>query len=430
MLNSTVYHRLIIVWALLVFGNSVSAQDKQDPPEVLMRQTDAKQVLKNWFSKGNDTTANKKHSNFSTLPSAGFNPSVGFAVGVTSTAGVSFGNPKTTTLSVLNANIYVSTKKLVQFEIKNNVFTNNDTYNIQGGLQVGRTVALDYGVGTGHRVIGEGSFSLDGLSLSNNQDIFPIQNDYIKFSERIYREIFEHFYIGAGFTLNSYKDIDDERKKGPNVNTHNFRYSMINNFPSASYNANGLLFNVEYNSRDQINRPYRGLYIDVVLRTNERWMHSNASAYQLKTELRKYWSLSTVNPEHVLAFWFWGNYLLSGRLPYLELPGTGSDQANRMGRGYTIGRFKGNSFMFSEMEYRFPITKNKLISGVAFANAQSASSQRNNINDINLMEFVEPGGGVGLRLLFNKYTRSNLCIDYAVGSYGSKGLFIGLNEVF
>ena len=43
---------------------------------------------------------------------------------------------------------------------------------------------------------------------------------------------------------------------------------------------------------------------------------------------------------------------------------------------------------------------------------------------------MEPGAGVGLRILFNKYTRSNLCVDYGVGNYGSSGLFLGLNEVF
>jgi hypothetical protein len=155
-------------------------------------------------------------------------------------------------------------------------------------------------------------------------------------------------------------------------------------------------------------------------------MGSTHATLQLKTELRKYWSLSKINPEHVLAFWYWGCYLLNGSLPYLELPGTGSDAAGRIGRAYTIGRFKGLSFIYSEAEYRFPITANKLFSGVAFTNIESASNHRT----AKLMQYVEPGAGVGLRILFNKYTRSNLCIDYGMGNYGSKGLFLGLNEVF
>lgn len=410
----------------------IFAQERQDPPEVLEKQTDAKQVLGNWFGKkkpGTDATA-KKHSTISTLPSAGFNPSVGMSVGVTSTAGLVFGDPKITTMSVLNTNAYISTKGLLQFEFKNNIFSNDDLYNIQGNVQVGKTVANDYGIGTGSRARGEQGFAFDGLLLSSNADVVPINYSYIKISERVYRRIANHLLFGAGVIFNIYNDIDNERKIGPNMNAHNVRYSINHGFPSSEYTNNGLLLNIEYNSRDHINRPYEGIFADVILRTNETWMGSNKRATQLRTEFRKYWGLSTVNREHVLAFWFWGSFLLNGDLPYLELPGTGSDQTNRLGRGYTIGRYKGQSFAYTEAEYRFPISSNKLFSGVVFANAQTASAQRNTINDINLGEFVEPGGGFGLRILFNKYTRSNLCIDYGIGAYGAKGIFIGLNEVF
>ena len=423
-----VWRYALIAYMVLFSTGVLFAQDKQDAPEVLRRQTDGKEVISSFFrKKGAVVDSSKKtHSNFSTLPSAGFNPSVGLAVGFTSTGGKTFGNPKTTTFSVLNANGYISTKGLICAEAKNNIFTNDDIYNIQGGIQVGKTVALDYGVGTGLKARGEGSFSLNDFPLENNPDVFPIKYTYLKASERIYRKIFDHVYVGAGVIFNIYSNIDGERKMGPNTRTHNFRYNTLNNFPTMGYSANGLLLNIEYNSRDHINRPHEGIYADVVLRSNETWMGSLRRTYQLKTELRKYWSLSKTNPDHILAFWYWGCYLLNGTLPYLELPGTGSDAANRMGRGYTIGRFKGTSFIYSEAEYRFPITKNKLFSGVVFANIESASNNRN----INLTEFIEPGTGVGLRILFNKYSRSNLCIDYSMGNYRSKGLFLGLNEVF
>lgn len=414
---------------MLLSAQVLLAQEKQDSPEVLKEQTDAKQVIGSFFTKGHQTDSTqqvKKHSNFSTLPSAGYNPSIGFSVGVTSTGGHIFGNPKTTTFSVVNANAYVSTKGLISVEAKNNIFTNDDIFNIQGGLQVGKTVALDYGVGTGHKAQSDGSFSLNDQPLVNNADVFPIKFTYLKFSERVYRKIIEHVYAGAGVIFDKYSNIDNERKADPNVNTHNYRYSMNNNFQPSGYSANGLLFNIEYNSRDHINRPYTGLYADIVLRTNETWMGSEHKTTQLKTELRKYWSLSSTNPGHLLTFWYWGCYLLNGTLPYLELPGTGSDASNRIGRGYTIGRFKGTSFAYSEGEYRFPISKNHLFSGVAFANIETASNNRN----INLTEYMEPGAGVGLRILFNKYTRSNLCVDYGIGNYGSKGIFLGLNEVF
>jgi hypothetical protein len=57
------------------------------------------------------------------------------------------------------------------------------------------------------------------------------------------------------------------------------------------------------------------------------------------------------------------SFKLSGTIPYLELPATAYDIYNRAGRAYT----------YYESEYRFPITRNKLLSGVAFFNLQTAS---------------------------------------------------------
>jgi len=403
------------------------AQDKEDPQDVLNRQSDAKDVIRELFrKKSKPDTGKEKHRYFSILPSAGFNPSVGFSVGVTSTGGKNYGNPNTTTFSVYNANAYVSTYGLASFELKQNIFTADNKFNILGGVQVGKTVALDYGVGTGRPVQGEGSFSINSFPLANNDDVFPIQYTYLKFTERIYRKILNHVYVGGGLIFDIYNDIDDQRKLGPNISTHNYRYSKLNDYPTDGYSANGFLLNFEYNSRDETNRPYKGLYADFVFRINQSFLGSDHDAVQLKTEVRKYFSLSKKNPEEVIALWLWGSYLLGGSIPYLELPGTGSDATGRLGRAYTIGRFKGPSFYYNEGEYRFPITSNKLLGGVVFANVESADNQRT----IKLLEYMEPGAGVGLRLLFNKYTRSNLCIDYGRGNYGSNGLFLGLNEVF
>jgi len=393
---------------------------------MLNKQADAKDVIRAIFRKKSTLDTGEKHPYFSILPSAGFNPSVGFSVGVTSTGGKIYGNPNTTSFSVYNANAYVSTYGLASFELKENVFTANNKFNIQGGIQAGKTVALDYGVGTGRPVQGDGSFSINSFPLANNADVFPITYSYLKVSERIYRKVLKYVYVGAGLVADFYTDIDDQRQLGPNISTHNYRYSQLNGYPTDGYQANGFLVNFEYNSRDQTNRPYKGLYIDLVLRSNQTWMGSNHESMQLKTELRKYFRLSKKNPEEVIAFWLWGSYLLRGSIPYLELPGTGSDASGRLGRAYTIGRFKGPSFYYNEGEYRFPITSNKLLGGVVFANMESADNQ----HTIKLFEYMEPGAGVGLRLLFNKYTRSNLCIDYGRGNYGSNGLFLGLNEVF
>ncbi|MFP5079908.1 hypothetical protein [Pedobacter sp. JCM 36344] len=187
-----------------------------------------------------------------------------------------------------------------------------------------------------------------------------------------------------------------------------------------------MLFNFQYTTRDNQNRAYKGIYADAGIRINQTWLDSSKNAVQIITDFRKYWSLSSGNPKHVIAFWNWGSYLLSGVLPYLELTGTGKDAYFRSGRGYTVGYFKAPQYFYSELEHRFPITRNNFLSGVTFFNIQTA----NDMQGTKLFERWQPGGGAGLRVLFNKETRTNLCLDYAFGKYGARGFFLGITEVF
>ncbi|WDF77895.1 BamA/TamA family outer membrane protein [Mucilaginibacter sp. KACC 22773] len=396
----------------------------------LKTQSDANGLLNSFFSSKKpataDTSLQEKDFFWAVLPSAAYNPSVGFAIGATSAAGKYFGDRRNTILSVMNAGAYISTNGLSTLEFKHNAFTSKNIWNLQGTLQVGKTIAKDNGLGTGRRSVGDGPFHMGDQHFGDNPNEFPVRYTYLKINERIYRKITDHIYVGAGLSFNLYNNIDDNRKNIPVEETHNYRYSIRKGYYPFKYNANGVLLNFQYNSRDQPNRAFKGVYADIILRTNQGWLGSNHNAVQLKTEFRKYWSLSDTDPENVLAFWHWANYLLSGSLPYLELPGTASDAYGRIGRAFIIGRFKGPSFVYNEAEYRFPLTKNKLLSGVTFVNIESANNQR----DIKLFRYWEPGAGFGLRLLFNKYTRSNMCFDYARGSYGSNGFFLGLNEVF
>jgi hypothetical protein len=162
------------------------------------------------------------------------------------------------------------------------------------------------------------------------------------------------------------------------------------------------------------------------MRINQTWIGSTKNAVQFTTDIRKYISLSESSPETVLALWNWGSYLAGGAIPYLELPGTGRDVSFRSGRGYISQFFKGPEYNDSEAEFRFPILANKFVSGVVFGNLQTANDEEGT----KLFQVFQPGYGAGLRILFNKVTRTNLALDYAWGRYGSKGFFLNLNEAF
>jgi hypothetical protein len=81
--------------------------------------------------------------------------------------------------------------------------------------------------------------------------------------------------------------------------------------------------------------------------------------------------------------------------------------------------------LYIEGEYRFGLTKNGLLGGVIFANTESFSEQGND-----QFARIYAGYGAGLRIKFNKFSKTNLVFDYAFGTDGSRGLFLNLGEVF
>ncbi|MES2278974.1 MAG: BamA/TamA family outer membrane protein [Bacteroidota bacterium] len=387
----------------------------------LERETDVGDIRARMFHQQTklDTAIFKFRKLF--IPSFSYNPSAGFELGLSVSALKFLGHPDSTTISTGEVEVSASTKGLAAITYKHNVYLPKNKWSLQGNWQVARTLALDYGVGTGRR----SEYSV--LSNAPADDIYQLKYTSFKFRETAYKKIEGNFYGGIGLILNAYTGIDEERRD--NTNAYHYQYSAGNNFPLWHYLYNAFTLNLQYDSRDHPNRPYKGIYANLGFKAADEILGSSQNATQLITEFRKYWSLSANNPQHVLAFWHWGSYLLSGKIPYLELPGTSGDNDGRSGRAYTVGRFKGFSFFYSETEYRFPISANKLLSGVAFVNAQTGSNT-SGILPVKLFRQWEPGGGIGLRILYNKYSRSNICVDYGVGKYGSSGFFINLNETF
>jgi len=363
----------------------------------------------------------KKRSNISYLPNFNYNPSIGFQVGLKAVGGLYFGDRKTTSMSIFATAINYTTRGIIFGYLFHDVYTKDNNWNLKGSMHVAKMVGLDYGMGMGVPL--ENPTEEEAIINNPERKRFVNQSTIYGFTERVYKQLSPGLFVGAGAYFELKRNI---KTVGNEPETPNTIYSDWNGFRSDMNNNNGVMFNVQYMNRDNPNSAYKGIYSDVVLRANQTWLGSTRNALQLLTDFRKYVPLSQSRPNHVLAFWYYGSYNLSGKLPYLDIPGTGKDPYARSGRGYTNGYFKGLSYAYTEVEYRFPILRNQFLSGVVFGNLQSVDDQTGN----KLFKQWKPAGGAGLRVLFNKATRTNLCIDYAFGKYGQKGLFLGLNEAF
>ena len=389
----------------------------------MAKQYDIADLLRNILHPNKIPAASaKKPLGITIIPNIASNPTIGSQLGIKAVAGRKLGNDPNTLLSIAATSASITTKGIIYFYINHNIYTPGNKWNFQGNLVIAKTVTPDEGLGIGQNPGGNGA---DEILADPQRKARALHSVYFNIREKVYKEVEKNLFIGAGASFDIRTKIVDKADTSNKLTPYKI-YNDRHGFNDGDYRADGLLFNLQYTTRDNQNRAYKGIYLDAGFRVNSTWLASSKNSVQFTTDFRKYFSLSDENPEHVLAFWNWGSYLISGNVPYLELPGTSKDASFRSGRGYTAGYFKGTKYNYSEVEYRFPILSNKFISGVTFVNVQTANDEAGT----KIFQQFQSGYGAGLRVLFNKATRTNLCLDYAFGNYGSHGFFLNLNETF
>lgn len=392
------------------------------PADNLALQYDFNDLMRNIFHPGRKVDPEKKNSGITVVPNIAANPTIGAQIGIKAVAGKRLGNDPKTLLSVAATSASITTKGILYFYVNHNVFTPGNKWNFQGNIVAAKTVTPDFGLGIGRDIVG--GTAPENVLANNARKGYAVRSYYYNIREKVYKNIGKNVFVGAGLSFEIRRSIT--QKDSANNATPSSVYNNKHGFPQDHYSADGFLFNIAYTTRDNPNRAYKGIYFDAGVRINQKLIGSTKNSVQITSDLRKYVSLSDSNPETVLAFWNWGSYLVSGDVPYLELPGTARDGTFRSGRGYTSQYFKGTQFNDTEAEFRFPILANKFISGVVFGSMQSANDE----HGTKLFQVFQPGYGGGLRVLFNKATRTNLALDYAFGKFGNKGFFLNLNESF
>lgn len=419
-LLQTLAHAQVQVPADSLKADSLRILKHKQAAENTNLQYDIGDLARNLLHPGKPSDTLHKSSGITVVPNVAANPTIGAQIGIKAVAGRKLGTDPHTLMSVAATSASITTKGIIYFYVNHNVFTPGNKWNFQGNIVAAKTVSPDhgFGIGTGSNTGTPG----DVILADPTHKTYAIHSLYFNLREKVYKQIHNNLFVGAGLSFDVRRNIDFGDPATTPSGIYNTRYG----FPQDHYSANGFLFNVQYTTRDNQNRAYKGIYFDAGIRANQTWIGSTKNAVQLTSDFRKYISLSTSSPETVLALWNWGNYLLSGAIPYLELPGTARDGQFKSGRGYTAQYFKGTQFNDTEAEFRFPILANKFISGVVFGSLQTA----NDLQGAKLFQTFQPGYGGGLRVLFNKATRTNLALDYAFGKFGNRGFFLNLNEAF
>lgn len=313
-----------------------------------------------------------------------------------------------------------TTKKQVLIDIKNNLILHHNKLYMGGDWRYYKFSQDNYGLGSDIIPAGEPDFSIKSIAES-------MKYDYFKFHQTASILVADDLFVGGGIHFDGYMNIyDPTLDVANNKLTYHYEYSKAHGFSTHKYFVNGISANLIYDSRDNLVNPNHGWFANLNYRTNFGIESNGTPSSILFTEFKYYVPLSKKNKQHVLAFWSYAQFLTKGELPYLNLPTIGGDQQSRSGKGYTQGLLRGQDLCYFETEYRFPITCNQLLSGTVFANFTSTSDRDRNIQ---VLQYIQPAFGFGLRLLIDKATKTNIIASYAWGRH-SNSFYINTGESF
>jgi hypothetical protein len=265
-----------------------------------------------------------------------------------------------------------------------------------------------------------------GMYTSTTEGVVSMDYEYFRFYQTVLRRVAPAWYVGVGYALDDHWGIISRNTRREVAAISRYKYGVAGRSLSSSP-----VFTLLHDNRGNAINPQGGYYFNAQYRPNTKALGSTSSYQSLLLESRLYLHPSP-RSGNILALWSYNALTLNGNPPFLDLPATGWDTYSNLGRGYIQGRFRGKNLVYGEAEYRFAITRNHLLGGVVFANAQSVTELnvvKGQVEDSHF-EKVAPAVGGGLRLNLNKASRTNLAIDYGFGIDGSRGLSLNLGEVF
>ncbi|HEY3383638.1 MAG TPA: BamA/TamA family outer membrane protein [Vicinamibacterales bacterium] len=345
-------------------------------------------------------------------PVVGYKPSSGGLVGLAGNVALFHGDPGNTRISSAVASLTYSSKKQVSALARFSIFARGDRRRLDGDNRLQWTSEDTYGLGT----------------ETTPADRTNARFDFFRFYDTEYFRVHHDLFVGVGLHYSRHSNVAAGEGASEGWDTSPYvRYSRQNGFALDGQTSGGLSANLLVDTRDSAINAQRGWLVSATYRPFIRgFMGGDSTWHEAKFDIRTYLKMSD-DGRHRVALWLLGDVIVSGVAPFFDLPATGLDTYGRSARGYSEGRFRGERLLYGEIEYRVSLMRNGLLGLVVFANTTTLSNlqAREHLTDSFL-----GAGGIGLRMLINKRSRTNLCIDVGVGQKGSHGLYLAIQEAF
>ena len=392
--------------ALLARGGGL-AQDSPPATTPATSQVDIRDLIGRLFGRNDDTEPDIPQGDtgerrFIVFPTFGGNPAIGFSAGVLANLTDYLGDPATTTLSSMLVSAAFTTERQVLLVSRSDFSLPNDSLHLLGDWRFYRFSERTHGLG----------------SDRPNTPSADVNYDWLRLHQTVYRPLWFGVEAGVGYHL----DVHSNIRLAEEQEAMQLPVSQV--IDSDTTTSSGLSLNLVLDTRDSPLNPDQGLLARASYTFYRTGLGGDSDWDSLQLEGRAFQRLPGSRRQTV-GVWAIGWLTRAGDPPYFDLPSVGWDTYGRTGRSYRAGRFRGRSWVYSEIEYRTDVTRNGLIGMVGFLNASTMS-------DFDTRDFQRwrPGGGFGARFKLDKDRRSNIGVDLAWGQEGSVGLYLALNEAF
>lgn len=366
-----------------------------------VRQVDLVDYLLKIFKiKNSEQKRDDKKFRFSIFPTSS-NVTGGKTVFTSISLAFLLGDSKTTNVSTIYFVPYISTNNRYGLQIQPNIWLNANKWNLSGEYFI-----LNYPQET---------WGLGGNSADTNET----RIDYVcaRIHQNILHKVAPTLYLGIGYALDYHYNVIVEK-----TNWSDDKSNTVN-FPTNT-TSSGLILPIIYGNRKNSLNPQGGYMCNLNYTIYFPFLGSNNHWESLFFDVRKYFALN-LKKQRILALrsYYWT--VTQGQAPYLDLPANRWEPiSGSSSRGIMQNRYRSNALLYFESEYRFGISKNGLFGAVVFANVISAS-------EFNTQNFTywHPAAGTGLRIKFNKFSRTNIAIDFGM-SKDYVAFYLNIGEVF
>ena len=352
---------------------------------------------------------NEQRTFFAGAPFLGYNPYTSLLIGAGANVSTYFGDKETTNLSAFNIMGFYSINSQMSLRLINQVYFPDNKLFLTGYAQWSDSPGNTFGLG----------------GNTPNSNGFELERGFIKMNQNILFRIANNLYLGPNVTLDRrYKirpsdeipeDLDDNQTAYNDL-LQDIWYSYDYGTDGNAYTLIGGGVTLIYDSRDNVNSPYKGYYFNA----NYQYMGGDYTFNLINLEYRHY--IQLYNKRNILAFWAMAN-LSYGDTPYDSLPANGLDPMFASARGYISRRYTGEEYLYGEVEYRRNIYK--WFGMTTFFSAHSVTQPVDND-----FVYVNPAGGLGARFKFSKKARTALAIDFGWGKDGSNGMYFRFTDAF